>query len=76
MSLSRVCPRCKEEFILSGFECVTEIINCTCDCPKCGLLLLFNEEGVVKDFHKSLHEEDSHWPVNGKGTGYLQMKGE
>ena len=59
------CPSCKKEFKIYGE-------NGTGDCPHCNLLILM-ECGKIYDFHKKMHEEDSRWPADGKGTGYIEL---
>lgn len=58
----------------------------TTDCRKCDALLIIPfDQFVSMDrgsypfnvhmplFHKYLHEQDSQWPVDGRGTGYVEF---
>ena len=66
------CPECKSAFKVSA-EAIEDAIGCTTDCPECEALLVFADDGSVQDFHKWMHEQDDRWPVDGKGTDYIEM---
>lgn len=73
------CPCCEDTFKTSLFaskrktkKVFKEYKGATLNCPKCGSLLLI-EDGKIYDFHKRLHERDSRWPIDGKGTYSAQI---
>lgn len=48
----------------------------TFDCRDCGTLciLVANPDGVWgRKFHQFMHEQDSRWPADGKGTGHVDF---
>ncbi len=70
------CPNCKGGFGIPGISTFAEAEGATCDCPNCGDLLLFAEDALV-DFHKTLHAAtDGRWPIDGEGTGVIELSEE
>ncbi len=70
------CPNCKveisgEKYGLTDKE-MQGIDHCTLNCYQCNSLLLI-DNGELKDFHKTIHEECEAWPADGKGTGHLEI---
>lgn len=61
------CPECN---ITLEFDCEIDGMNFTTDC-KCGTLLLVND-GIARDFHKAMHEDNPSWPKDGKGTAFIE----
>lgn len=49
------------------------IAGSTADCPVCGALLIFVNEHYARLFHKYMHEQDPRWPIDGAGTGYVEV---
>ena len=73
MVVRTICPNCGKEF---GIEVDNEeeFWGSCFECPRCDLELLANRETkTVKDFHRALHERDPHWPIDGRGTGFLDI---
>jgi len=66
------CPNCTNQFKFTDETTLEQAEGCTMDCPNCSSVLIVNN-GQVLDFHKFLHEKDSRWPADGKGTGFLEV---
>jgi len=46
----------------------------TADCPVCGALLIFINETYARLFNSYMHEKNPNWPIDGAGTGYVEMR--
>lgn len=70
------CPNCKVTIDAAQYGITDDELNskvhCTLDCHGCRSLLLI-ENGVLKDFHKTIHEDCPDWPEDGVGTGSLTI---
>lgn len=65
------CPDCDSYFRIE--DCILDDVDgATCDCNKCGKLLILSN-GKVYDFHKKIHDNNSLWPEDGVGTGYIDV---
>ena len=64
------CPECKQITAVMGSP--SDVEGATFDCSHCGILLT-QQKGEVLDFHKYLNSQDSRWPVDGKGTGSIDV---
>jgi hypothetical protein len=71
LRMSGKCPVCDQTFF---FEDHAGPGDCVTDCSRCGELLLI-ENNLIYPFHKKLHSEDSRWPEDGIGTGYVTLQG-
>lgn len=67
-----VCPVCEERMYwpLEDFDIE---IEATLDCAGCSALLYYAEKTVYL-FHEYMHAQDSRWPVDGAGTGSIEVK--
>jgi hypothetical protein len=65
------CPNC---FKVIRFPGLTEeqVNDCTSDCCNCGALLI-TKKGKTYLMHEWMHSQDSRWPKDGKGTGYITI---
>lgn len=69
------CPCCKQTFKATWARHRSDLkdINATCDCPKCGCLLLL-EGKKVSSFHIALNEKTNGvWPKDGAGTKSMNV---
>ena len=60
-------PCCGEEFKLD----VQDRLG-TIDCETCGTELIFVKM-ELRRMHEYLHEQDSRWPKDGRGTAYIEI---
>ena len=67
------CPICKHDCGYTAAVLITHNFF-TLDCQNCGQLL-YNDDGVLVDFHARIHEGCPAWPADGRGTGYLELQG-
>jgi hypothetical protein len=69
MAHQLTCPNCRKSFKIN-----VDVLpkSFTCDCVHCDSLLFF-EDGKITDFHKTLHEQDSRWPADGKDTNWTEI---
>ena len=70
--VSFTCPKCNEPIGVLGIENVSEAEGCTMDCPECGALLICHK-GVAKGLHEHIHSTSPEWPIDGAGTGYIEI---
>ena len=68
------CPECSGTFGINSESVTTkeQVEGCTFDCPRCSTLLVMCD-GVVRNFHAAMHEQDTRWPADGSGTGYAEF---
>ena len=66
------CPNCKEWFHFDDDEIISELEGCTADCPHCEALLIIKNTYCI-NFHQYMHSQDGRWPVDGKGTGFIEF---
>jgi hypothetical protein len=71
--VTAVCPVCNGEFSFLDVTTLNEVRGATCDCSRCGVLLLITQDLEVVEFHKYIHSRDPRWPKDGKGTGYIEV---
>lgn len=45
----------------------------TLDCTECGTELIMVNESYAQDLNKYLHGENPQWPIDGRGTGYVDL---
>lgn len=70
--ISVKCPACdKSSFLPPQVESVE---GCTCDCSHCGEMLVTNK-GMTYLFHEFMNNQDPRWPVDGKDTHFVEMRG-
>ena len=58
------CPVCGDTWEMPeewGLQEIKDIGHDSFDCVNCDVLLR-QEEGVVYEFHKKVHEKGDHWP--------------
>ena len=66
------CPSCGQEFGIPSIESLAEAERATLDCPHCETILIV-KQGVLRDFHKYMHERNPEWPADGRNTGVISM---